>query len=105
LLQYPGENQAILIKSLLPQGISIDENIISKHSQADFVRGLVMLAHINTWAVSEVGKRNFQAKWHFGRARPEVRLYIYLFDKYYPFSKTNSKKYFAGGCDTAERRD
>lgn len=69
--EYPGENQAILIESFLAQGMTIDEDIIPKHSAADFVRGPVMLAHINTWAVSAVGKRNFQAKWHVGRARPE----------------------------------
>lgn len=33
-----------------------------------------MLADLNTWAISEVGIENFQAKWHVGRARPEVRV-------------------------------
>ena len=63
----------MLIKSLWPN-TSTDDNIIPKMSSTELVRGMFMLADLNTWAVNAVAHDNFVAKWAVGRARPEVRI-------------------------------
>ena len=37
----------------------------------DFLRGPVMLSHLNSWTIATVGPHNFGVKWYAGRARPE----------------------------------
>ena len=54
-------------------GFSIDNNIIPQRSRAQFLRGPIMLADLNTWATRVVGPHNFAAKYAIGRSRPEVR--------------------------------
>ena len=56
----------------MKEGLKIDNNIIPKRSTVQFLHGPVMLADILTWAISTVGPINFGAKYHVGRARPEV---------------------------------
>lgn len=76
--EYPGEQQARLIGSFLKQGIKTDSEIIPQRSKKQFLRGPVLLAELNTWAVSLVGPHSFQVKWHIGRPRPEEVLWNIL---------------------------
>jgi len=73
--EYPGQHQAEFILDLLKGkygGIQFDSSLIARRARAQFLRGIVMLADLNTWSVSNVGPYNFAAKWFAGRARPEV---------------------------------
>jgi len=72
--EYPGQHQAEFIFDLLNGKygrVQIDDTIIPRRARAQFLHGIVMLADLNTWSVSNVGPYNFGAKWFAGRARPE----------------------------------
>lgn len=61
---------------LLGEGAQVDRKIIpTAKSYYLFVRGVFMLAEVNTWATSTVGPQNFQMKWYMGRPRPEEVAY------------------------------
>ena len=60
---------------LLSEGVTIDRDIIPSDSHADFLRSVVMLSDLNTWAIGTVGPHNFGVKWFAGRARPEEVAY------------------------------
>lgn len=69
--EYPGKNQADLIAQFISDGVQMDDNIIPRNTLIEFLRYQVLLAEINTWAVSMVGPHNFALKYAGGRARPE----------------------------------
>ena len=50
-------------------------NSVPQHCNAEFLRGIVMLSHLNTWAIAAVGPVNFGIKYFVGRARPEEVAY------------------------------
>jgi hypothetical protein len=60
-----------LLASLLGQGLEIDNDLIPKRSDKQFLHGPVLFANLNTWSVDMVGPMNFGAKYYAGRARPE----------------------------------
>jgi hypothetical protein len=70
-MQFPGFHQMNLLASLLGQGLEIDNDLIPKRSDKQFLHGPVMFANLNTWSVDMVGPINFGAKYFAGRARPE----------------------------------
>jgi hypothetical protein len=53
--------------------VKMDTNVVPIRSKSEFLRKQVLLAELNTWAISMVGPHNFCAKYYGGRARPEVR--------------------------------
>ena len=53
--------------------VAFDYSVIPRRSISQFLHGLLMLSEINTWSNRVVAPNNFGAKWHVGRARPEVR--------------------------------
>ena len=55
-------------------GVTIDNDIMPQRSQKQFLRGPVAISDLNTWATAVVGPHSFAAKYHVGRARPEVRI-------------------------------
>jgi len=69
--EYPGYWQGKFIETLAQAGLNIDENIIPKRSQKQFLHGIVMLADLNTWSIQAVGPNSFGCKWYAGRIRPE----------------------------------
>jgi hypothetical protein len=69
--QFPGYHQMNLLTSLLGQGLEIDNDLIPKRSEKQFLHGPVLFANLNTWSVDMVGPTNFGAKYFAGRARPE----------------------------------
>ena len=74
VLQYPGLHQANLIADIMGKTygeIVFDEQVLNGYAKR-FLRGIVMLADLNTWAVSTIGDYNFFLKWNYGRPRPEV---------------------------------
>jgi len=68
---FPGSIHADFIIQCLRNGLVIDNNIIPRRSTEQFLHQAVMLADINTWAISITGPTNFAAKYYAGRARPE----------------------------------
>ena len=68
---FPGSIHANFIIQCLQNGLVIDNTIIPRRSTEQFLHSAVMLADINTWAVSTTGPTNFAAKYYAGRARPE----------------------------------
>jgi hypothetical protein len=60
-----------LLASLLKEGLEIDNDLIPKRSEKQFLHGPVLFANLNTWSVDMVGPTNFGAKYFAGRARPE----------------------------------
>ena len=73
-IQYPNEHQSNNISRLISSGggIPVDNNVIPRRSEYQFLCGPVMLADINTWATWVVGHHNFAAKYLVGRCHPEV---------------------------------
>ena len=69
--EFPGVHHIDLIESFLAEGVTFDRDIIPSTDVIDFIRGPVMLSHINTWTMATVGPHNFGTKWYVGRARPE----------------------------------
>lgn len=69
--QYPGYHHTILISYLLQQGAHIDDSIVPFTCVKEFLREIVLLSYLNTWATSTVGPSNFGIKYYVGRARPE----------------------------------
>jgi membrane-associated phospholipid phosphatase len=49
----------------------VDNTTIPLRCNVEFLRGIVMLAELNTWAIGTVGPINFGIKYYAGRARPE----------------------------------
>jgi hypothetical protein len=74
------------------EGIAIDNNIIPKRSEQQFLHGPVMLANLNTWSIDMVGPTNFAAKYFCGRARPEEVAWAIRCSNYQFVAP-------AGGCD------
>ena len=70
-LQFPGIYHIDLMIQLMGEGMTIDRDIIPSDNRVDFVRSVVVLAELNTWAIGSVGPQNFGIKWYGGRARPE----------------------------------
>ena len=69
--EFPGVHHVDLLESYLTEGVTLDRDIIPSTDVIDFIRGPVMLSHINTWTMATVGPHNFATKWYVGRARPE----------------------------------
>ena len=74
--QFPGTVQAEFIKSLMANGVKVDGSIIPMGCKIEFLRGIVMLAELNTWAWGTAGPPNFGLKYHVGRARPEEVVFL-----------------------------
>ena len=74
--EYPGIHHVALITEMdKAKAIETDYNVIPYVSNVEFVRGLVMLADLATWAIARVGPSNFGVKYFVGRARPEEVAY------------------------------
>jgi membrane-associated phospholipid phosphatase len=69
--EYPGLHQSKLIQKFMMYKIPVDTTIIPDTSHVEFIKGICMLAYMNTWSVSHVGAINFVMKYHVGRVRPE----------------------------------
>jgi len=70
--EYPNTHQSNNIARMLGAGgVTIDNNVIPRRSNAQFLRGPVLLADMNTWALGLIGPHSFAAKYAVGRARPE----------------------------------
>eukprot|EP00592_Proboscia_alata_P009693 CAMPEP_0194358446 /NCGR_PEP_ID=MMETSP0174-20130528/5645_1 /TAXON_ID=216777 /ORGANISM="Proboscia alata, Strain PI-D3" /LENGTH=435 /DNA_ID=CAMNT_0039128755 /DNA_START=50 /DNA_END=1354 /DNA_ORIENTATION=+ len=71
--EYPNYHQSNNLARMIGSGsgFSIDNTVIPKRCNAQFLRGPVMIADINTWATRVVGPHNFSAKYAIGRCRPE----------------------------------
>lgn len=70
----PGYHQSQFILDMLSRSfgeVTLDYDIIPWRTSVQFLRGVVMMYDINTWAIGFVGPHNFLAKWHAGRCRPE----------------------------------
>ena len=57
------------------KSIKIDRRVIPYISNVDFLRSMVMLSELVTWAIASVGPSNFLLKWSVGMARPEEMAY------------------------------
>jgi hypothetical protein len=53
--EFPGSIHMQLMSSLMKEGAKIDRSIIPTPSNTDFLRGPVLLAELNTWAIANVG--------------------------------------------------
>jgi hypothetical protein len=73
--EYPGFHQSKLIAAFASYNVPLDKTIIHSSCLVDFVRGIVMQAFLNNWAVARVAPVNFAVKYHVGRARPEEVAY------------------------------
>lgn len=81
--EYPGVHHVAILKYMLGGALdrsgdpncaecaNIDRRIIPHMSHSEFIRGAVMLADLNTWAIGAIGPICFSVKWNYGRARPE----------------------------------
>lgn len=70
--EYPNYHQSLNLSRLIGDGnVFVDNNVIPKRSEFQFLRGPVLLADINTWATRVVGPHSFAAKYLVGRCRPE----------------------------------
>ena len=69
--EFPGVHHVDLLESFLAEGVTFDREVIKSDDVVDFIRGPVMLSHMNTWSIATVGPHNFGTKWYVGRARPE----------------------------------
>ena len=76
---FPGNLNVQLIQELLSSddSLQVDNDLINKRCNGQFLHTQVMLADMNTWSVGLVAPVNFRAKWYAGRARPEVKYSIY----------------------------
>lgn len=66
-----GKNQAELIETFIRLRVPLDPDIVPSVNAVDFLRYEILLAELNTWAISMVGPSNFGLKFSGGRARPE----------------------------------
>ena len=57
------------------KSIKIDSQVVPLVSNIDFLRGMVMLSDLVTWAIARVGPSSFELKWYAGLARPEEIAY------------------------------
>ena len=74
--EFPGAFHAELLHAMdKAKTIKVDREIIPLVSVVDFLRGMVMLSDLLTWAIARVGPSNFGLKWYTGRARPEEVAY------------------------------
>jgi len=70
--EYPNYHQSRNLADMLSKGgVSIDNTVIPKRSRAQFLRGPIMMADMNTWATGLIGPHSFAAKYAAGRSRPE----------------------------------
>jgi len=69
--KYLGYQQYRMIAALVKEGIALDDDIIPSTCKVDFLHGIIMYAHLNTWTIDTVGSTNFATKYYVGRARPE----------------------------------
>ena len=60
-----------LIKLFFASGSKVDTTIIPYTCTAEFLRGIVLVCYLNSWAVTAVGPLNFGMKYYVGRMRPE----------------------------------
>jgi len=60
-----------LIKLFFASGSKVDTTIIPYTCTAEFLRGIVLVCYLNSWAVTAVGPLNFGVKYYVGRMRPE----------------------------------
>ncbi len=78
--EYPGYHPSNLIYRMVKGDygdVVIDNTIIRKRCNVQFLHRDFMLADMNTWALNVVGPHNFALKWFIGRPRPEVSIYKY----------------------------
>jgi len=68
---FPGYWHTKLMIQFLGGGFNVDNSIIPKRSESQFLHKQVMLSDINTWAISTVSSVSFGSKYYAGRARPE----------------------------------
>mmetsp|Transcript_19912 Transcript_19912/g.33064 ORF Transcript_19912/g.33064 Transcript_19912/m.33064 type:complete len:312 (-) Transcript_19912:9-944(-) len=74
--EYPGKAHVALLETMdQAREIVLDYNVIPFTSVVEFVRGMVMIADLVTWAIARAGSINFGLKYHVGRARPEEVVY------------------------------
>ena len=69
--EYPGYHHTELIKIWNAAGLKMDNGILPFTCTVEFIRGIVAVAELVTWAFALVGPPNFGVKWYVGRARPE----------------------------------
>lgn len=84
--QYPNYEQSRNLADMLSKGgVTVDNDVIPRRSNAQFLRGPIMLADMNTWATGLIGPHSFAAKYAFGRARPEEVFWSIYNDNTPPF--------------------
>ena len=74
--EVPGTNHIPLFHGFFQDGAMVDPDIVPTYSDSEFLRGVVMLANVNTWAPDIVGPMNFGVKFYAGRPRPEEIAYM-----------------------------
>jgi len=74
--EFPGVYHAEMIANWVDQGsLNVNDKIIPKTGNIDFLRGAVFLSGMIGYAIRAVGECNFVLKWEVGRARPEEVAY------------------------------
>jgi hypothetical protein len=75
--EYPGIQHVALIQVMegSTNGLTVDNNVIPFTVKVEFIRQIVMVADLVTWAIARVGPLNFGIKWTTGRVRPEEIAY------------------------------
>ena len=69
--EFPGIHHIGLLSEWdKAKSIQIDRQVVPVVSSIDFLRGMVMLSDLVTWAIARVGPSDFALKWHVGMARP-----------------------------------
>jgi PAP2 superfamily len=68
---FLGLHHIELMRYLLADGATVNRDMVPSPSHIDFVRGIVMLCELNTYAIRTVAPFSFGIKWWIGRARPE----------------------------------
>lgn len=70
--EYPNIHQATNIARMLGLGgVLIDISVIPQRSNSQFLRGPIMLADLNTFALRVIAPHSFAVKYAIGRSRPE----------------------------------
>jgi len=73
--EFPGYWQSRLLESFWKEGLLIDHDILPFVSLLDFYTSTIILASLNTWAITVVCPPSFLLKWTVGRLRPEEAAY------------------------------
>ena len=79
----------------------VDHNVApSKDNVVEFIEGIIMAYKACIDSIYHIGQGNFALKWHFGRARPEVRHliipwvhFVMLIDSNVPYIHLLTRKY------------